>query len=111
MIKDSGIHNGAALFAAEEARKLMHDYVPFKTGALADNVQTFAEDGRGVVLYTQPYAGFCYYGEKKNFGRDKHEKASAYWDKAMTLAHKGSLTASVANYIQINQFKRKEMLF
>ena len=100
IIKISGINNNTALFAANEARRLMHDYVPMKTGALCDTAQIFAENGRGVVLYIQPYASFCYYGETRRFNRDKHEKASAYWDKAMTLTHKGELTGSVSNYIK-----------
>ena len=100
IIKDSGINSGTALFAAAEAKKLMADYVPMKTGALCGTAQIFAENGRGVVIYTRPYARFCYYGEKKKFNRDKHEKASAYWDKAMTLANKGVLTDRVKKYIK-----------
>ena len=100
IIKESGVDNGAALFAAEEARKLMHDYVPMKTGALADNVQISAEDGRGVIFYAQPYAGACYYGETKNFSKDKNEKASAYWDRAMLLSNKGVLAGRISDYIK-----------
>jgi len=100
IIRDSGINSSTALFAAGEARRLMYGYVPMKTGALSNTAQIFAENGRGVVLYIQPYASFCYYGETRRFNRDKHEKASAYWDKAMTLTHKGELTGGVSNYIK-----------
>jgi len=100
IIKNSGINDNTALFAANEARKLMNDYVPMKTGALCDTAQVFVENDRGVVFYPQNYAGFCYYGDKKNFSRDKHEKASAYWDKAMLLTHKDDLISSVNNYIK-----------
>jgi len=100
IIKDSGINDGTALFAAEEAKKLMNGYVPMKTGALSDTAQTSAGNGSGTVVYIQPYAAFCYYGEKKKFSRDKHEKASAYWDRAMTLANKGVLTKSVNDIIK-----------
>ena len=100
IIKSSGINDNTALFAANQARKFMNDYIPMKTGALSNTAQIFAENGRGVVLYIQPYASFCYYGETRRFNRDKHEKASAYWDKAMTLTHKGELTGGVSNYIK-----------
>jgi len=100
IIRNAGINSNAAIYAANEARRLMNDYVPMKTGALCDNAQILAENGRGVVFYTQPYARFCYYGDKKSFNRDRHEKASAYWDKAMILTHKGELTASISNFIR-----------
>ena len=100
IIKNSGINDNTALFAANQARKLMSDYVPMKTGALCDTAQVFTENGRAVVLYVQPYAKFCYYGEKQKFSRDRHEKASAYWDKAMTLANKGVLTARVNGFVK-----------
>jgi hypothetical protein len=100
IIKDSGINDNAALFAAKEARKLMNDYVPMKTGALSNTAQIYAGNSRGVVVYNQPYAKFCYYGEKQKFNRDKHEKASAFWDKAMMSANKGVLTERVNRYIK-----------
>ena len=100
IVKSSGINDNTALFAANEAKRLMNDYVPMKTGVLCNTAQVFVESGRGVVFYNQPYAGFCYYGDRKNFNRDKHEKASAYWDRAMILTHKGDLTASIGNYIK-----------
>ena len=100
IIKNSGINSITALFAANQARKFMNDYVPMKTGALCDKARVCSENNRGSVIYTQPYASFCYYGESKNFSRDKHEKASAYWDKAMILTHKDDLISSVNNYIK-----------
>jgi len=99
IIKESGINDGAALFAAFEAMRLMNDYIPMKTGALSNTARVSVENGRGVVLYIQPYARFCYFGEKKKFSVDKHEKASAFWDKAMALANKGVLTKSVNHFI------------
>ena len=100
IIKNSGINDNTALFAANEAKRLMNDYVPMKTGALCETAQVLVENGRGVVFYPQNYASFCYYGDRKNFSRDKHEKASAYWDKAMILSHKNELVSSVGSYIK-----------
>jgi hypothetical protein len=78
----------------------MREYVPMQTGALADTAQASAENGRGIICYTQPYAVFCYYGETKNFSRDRHEKATAYWDRAMLGSNRGSLTERVGNFIK-----------
>ena len=101
IVADSGINKNSALFAAGEARKLMHEFVPMDTGALAQNADIFAGDeNTGVICYTQPYAGFCYYGDKKIFSRDKHEKATAYWDTAMILSHRGILSGRVKDFIK-----------
>jgi len=100
IIKSSGINDNTALFAANEAKRLMNDYVPMKTGVLCNTAQVFVESGRGVVFYNQPYAGFCYYGDRKNFNRDKHEKATAYWDKAMLLTHRDALSRRVSYFIK-----------
>lgn len=100
IIKDSGINDNTALFAADEARKLMDEYVPMKTGALCETSGVFAENGRGVVIYNQAYAAFCYYGEKQKFSRDRHEKATAYWDKAMLSANPGELTGRIKKYFK-----------
>ena len=100
IVKNTGINDLTALYAAAEARRLMHGYVPRNTGALCETAKISAENGRGQVFYIQPYASFCYYGEKKKFSRDKHEKATAYWDKAMILSQKGELTDSVNHFIK-----------
>ena len=100
IIKGAGINGLTALFAANEAKKLMDAYVPMKTGALCNTARAYEENGKGVVLYVQPYASSCYYGEGKRFSRDCHEKASAYWDRAMMLANKGVLTGRVNGYIK-----------
>jgi len=102
IIKDTGINDKTAVFAVREARDMMSEFIPMNTGALCYNTRIFAENGRGVILYVQPYARFCYYGEKKRFNRDKHEKASAYWDKAMILSRRGFLTARVSDFIKNN---------
>jgi len=100
IIKKSGVNTGTLIFAAKEARDMMREYVPMKTGALANTAIAFAERGRGVVLYIQPYAEYCYHGNNKTFSRDKHEKASAYWDIAMILANRGALTGRVEEFIK-----------
>jgi len=98
--RDSGINSVSAFFAANQARKLMHEYIPRDTGALAGTAQVTAENTTGTVHYNQPYARFCYYGDRKVFRRDKHEKATAYWDTVMILSHRESLIESVSNFIK-----------
>ena len=107
VIKDAGMNDGMLLFAANEAKKLMYDYVPMRTGALANTARVSIENGKGVVCYVQSYARFCYYGESRRFSRDMHEKASAYWDKAMLSSSKGVLTERIIGYINGGNIGRK----
>lgn len=100
IIQDSGVNEKALFFAVSEARRLMNDYVPMRTGALADTAEALVENRRGKVYYSKPYAAFCYYGEKRMFNRDKHQKATAYWDRAMMQTHRADLSRSVENYIK-----------
>ncbi|MCL2096682.1 MAG: minor capsid protein [Oscillospiraceae bacterium] len=100
IIRDSGVNNNSALFAASQARWLMREYIPMDTGSLANSAKISARDNIGVVTYTMPYASFCYYGEKKNFRRDKNEKATAYWDRAMILSGRASLVKNVGDFIK-----------
>ena len=100
IIKGAGICDDTLMFAAGEARKLMNDYVPMKTGLLADSAEIFAENGKGRVYYPQIYASVCYYGENRKFNSEKHQKATAFWDRAMMQTHKSDLAGSVGNYIK-----------
>jgi len=64
-------------FAAMSWRQLYAPYVPMNTGELYDNV-AFAP---GEITHLAPYAA-AVYSENKNYRRDKHPLAGAYWDKA-----------------------------
>ena len=94
-MREAGICDNTLMFAAGEARRLMNDYVPMKTGLLADSAEISVENGKGRVFYPQVYAAICYYGESRNFSSEKHQKAAAFWDRAMMQAHKAELAGSV----------------
>ena len=101
IIKDAGINQNSLMFAAVQARELMHEFVPFGEGKLSQNVRIIYQDNsKACVQYMQPYAKYCYYGEGKKFRREKHEKATAYWDRAMMQVHKGELTKRVGDFIR-----------
>ena len=103
MILDgAGINKALLLTAADEARELMHGYVPMDTGALANSAVVFmsADGNRGVVSYTQPYAAYCYYGGHLNFRKDKNPGASAYWDRAMLAAQPGVLCKNIERVLK-----------
>ena len=101
IIAGSGVNTDALAYFMGEARDLMHEFVPYDTGMLADSVQEQINGGlRGVISYNTPYARVLYYGEALNFKRDKHSKAGAFWDRAMLQAHRGELCESVRRYIK-----------
>jgi len=98
IIKSSGVNSRTLAFAAKQACELMHEFVPFDTGKLASSAITEGDKGR--VTYTAPYARFCYYGESKNFCREKHPKAGAFWDRLMMQVHGRELHSRVNNFIK-----------
>ena len=100
IIKDSGIDEAAVLFAAKTSLDLMREYVPMDTGALAENTQISIENGKSSIHFLQPYAKYCYYGEKKKFSREKNRKATAYWDKVMYKLHKNLLALKTSEFIK-----------
>jgi hypothetical protein len=100
IIKGCGVNDGALRFAVGEARALMHGFVPFDTGRLADSAQELVAGGAGRVIYTAPYARFCYYAEGRSFKRGKNPRAGAFWDRAMLQVYKGELYARVEKFIK-----------
>ena len=100
IVSDSGVNDSARIFAAEEAMKLMDEYVPMNTGALAQSAEVSVRDGKGIVYYSKPYAAVCYYGDKRNFSREKHQKASAFWDRAMMQGAGKDFVKSVESFIK-----------
>lgn len=97
------LSNKVKLAVANNAYKLMNDYVPMDSGALSKQVSITPE----YIHYKSPYAHFDYVGmlmvspsgsawakhnEAKhyavpgkdlNFSKEKHPLATANWDKAM----------------------------
>lgn len=116
------INDKTQLFMANEAKRFMDPYVPANNLALAQNVRTYVEDGKGVVHYQSPYAHYQYKGElyvssvtgspwasrgehkvpagrPLNYSKFRHPLATSEWDKAMMRSRKGDLTNAVQKYI------------
>ena len=100
IISDAGINDSARMFAASEAMRFMDGYVPMDSGALARSADVSVRDGRGRVVYSKPYAAVCYYGETKKFNREKHQNATAFWDRAMMQVSWVELVSRVGNFIK-----------
>ena len=69
-------------------------YVPYQTGALANNTEV-TKDG---IRYKQPYAAEQYYG---NFEHNKsvHPLATSHWDKVMMQNHKDELNEEIRDIV------------
>ena len=103
IIESSGINDATLAFAVSESRKLMHEFVPMDTGRLAQSAQEIIEGSRGHIIYNVPYARFCYYGEGRNFNREKNPRAGAFWDRAMIQVYKSDLYSRVDKFIKKKQ--------
>lgn len=113
------------LFLANEAKRLMNPYVPFRMGTLSSNVQTYVEGGEGYVKYNSPYAHYQYEGilyvssktgsawarhgeykvpaspEKALMHEDtKHPLATSHWDRAMATAKGAALVGAYNKYLR-----------
>lgn len=66
-------------------------YVPYRTGALAENITV---DARGVT-YNQPYAEKVYNGVGIVFRKEMHPLATAKWDEVMLQDHQDEFEARI----------------
>lgn len=92
---------GLWIYAASEWHRLYEPYVPMDTGVLKDTVRIRPKE----VEHTVPYAQYIYYGEKLNFRRDMHPKASAKWDLAARATQEPKLYSSLQQYIDSGRLK------
>lgn len=111
----------AQLFLANEAKRLMDQYVPALNEALSTKVRVYVENGKGVIHYQSPYARYQYEGKvmvskrpgvkgsaKKvkqpekalKFNTSKHKLATSHWDKAMMTARSDDLVGAMQNYLE-----------
>lgn len=67
------------LAISQNAARLMSEYVPMDTGTLFQTINVQPD----YVHYMVPYANANYYGENRNFSKEKHPLATAKWDDAM----------------------------
>lgn len=79
---------------AEEAMRGMDDYVPMRTGDLANTAVATPFE----VEYPMPYAVHVYYGThyigQGNLKRDKHPLASLRWNEPYMTAHSNDLASA-----------------
>ena len=83
-------------FAANEAMKGMDDYVPYRTGQLADS----ASAKPWQVSYSANHARPVYYGTRKRFNRSMHAKACALWGDAYAKSNGAKLAKAMTNYLK-----------
>ena len=70
-----------------EVLKDSDQYVPFRTGKLAQSGIIGTVIGSGKVIYNAPYARRLYYGNH-NFNKSKHPQASSQWFEKAKAANK-----------------------
>lgn len=112
------------LFYANECKRLMTPYVPFRNGVLSQNVRVYVKDGCGVVHYLSPYAHYQYEGvlyvssrngsswaqhgeykikaePEKQLSHDssRHPLATSHWDKAMFAARGEQLAQAYQRWL------------
>lgn len=116
------INSDVRLFMANEAKRLMDQYVPAKNLILAQAVRIYIEGEQGIVHYNSPHAHYQYKGElyvssvtgspwaskgeykiptgePLNHSKFRHPLATSEWDKAMMRSRKGDLVSATQNYI------------
>lgn len=95
--KVSALENNKGLGeeAAQDAARLMDQFVPFREGFLADPITK-----PWVVIYNQPYARRQFYGEHFKFSKDRHINAGARWDKKLD---KDQLSRELTEYLKRNK--------
>lgn len=99
------INDDVKLFANTTWWRLYQEFVPMRNGDLygdaaitgkSDDVEITPE----YIHHKVPYARRMYYGEDFNFSKDKHSKATAYWDKVAFNSQGDKLIKDIENYIK-----------
>ena len=85
-----GINRELHKYLADRVEYYSRDYVPYDTGLLSVNVQTYGAKDHATISYKTPYAEIQYYGDngsgvpesewKRN--RTFNPLATSFWDKA-----------------------------
>lgn len=99
LIRRRGFTNPCYREIAETLARYCDPFVPFDTGTLASDYETFTGDNEGYVRYNQIYAHYQYNGLDFNYSVEKHPLASAQWDRAM-LSVKGQQYINEVNRIR-----------
>ena len=86
-------------FFTNTCYRYMDKYVPMDTGTLRETVALT----ESTITYEQPYAGYQYYGERKD-GSHKVSNYTTpgtgpYWDKRMVSAEMQDIVKEVQDYV------------
>lgn len=92
--------NGALAFFTNSCYKAMDKYVPMDNGDLRTNVSVKP----GVITYESVYAGYQYYGRRKDGTHVVKNYTTPgtgpYWDKRMWSVEKDKITEDVEKFIK-----------
>lgn len=116
-LKSALTNDSTWLFAAQQWHRLYHQYVPFKTGTLAQSV-TYAP---GEITHTAPYAHYQYEGKvygvnypimqggipvgyyskgkKSPTGGTLKQNGQAHWDEYAAVAQGDALCKTIADFL------------
>ena len=99
-IEDDG---PAQKFLVATAQKYMDKFVPFRPGSGGGHLRTIIHMDSHSITYMSPYAGYQYYGERKD-GSHKVQHYTTpgtgkYWDQRMLSVYDDLLTQQVSKYI------------
>lgn len=104
IIMDFGLEDkgeGHNYFASRCRERMNARYVPEDTGTLIDESYV---DGECNIVYNQAYAGYQYYGQRKDGSRPvkNYSKPGTgpYWDKAMTSVESDDLVKDMQDFIK-----------
>lgn len=123
IIEEKTKGDAGLLFLANEAKTLMDPYVPANNLVLSQNVNTYVENGSGIVEYKSPYAHYQWAGKlyvssvtgsawarggefkvptsrSLSHSKFRHPLATSHWDQAMKTAKMGELTNAFQKYIE-----------
>lgn len=88
IIREVGINEKTAKFAAMDWYRLFFPFVPYREGPLSRDVSFIVSGTKARIRHLVPYAQRMYYGMGYRFGKSPHALATAYWDRAAILAGK-----------------------
>lgn len=88
IIREVGINEKTAKFAAMDWYRLYFQFVPYREGPLSKDVSFSVSGSTAKIRHTVPYARRMYYNMGYRFGKSPHALATAYWDRAAMIAGK-----------------------
>lgn len=88
IIQRKGFTKELNKYFADIVAKYADEFVPYVSGRLSHDIQTFGAKDHGTVTYKVPYASTQYTSPTQNRNRQYHPLATSYWDKYMWAQYK-----------------------